>query len=256
MTHLLEIQNLSVRYGSLTVLDQVSCSLDEGQWLMLIGPNGAGKSTLINAVTQGAPYTGTASCMGIDIKKWNKTSLARVIGVLAQSHSVGYAFRVEEVVRLGRYAYSGTGRALLSSDPDCEKHVESALELTGLKHLRNRSVLELSGGELQRVFLAQLFAQDPQILILDEPTNHLDLIYQKQIFRLILEWLQEKGRAVLSVVHDLSLAKAYGTDALLLKKGKTVARGTIREVFSPACLENAYEMDVYDWMKQMLGQWD
>jgi iron complex transport system ATP-binding protein len=114
----------------------------------------------------------------------------------------------------------------------------------------------LSGGELQRAFLAQLFAQNPRLLILDEPTNHLDLVYQKQIFEIVSQWLKTPGRAVMSVVHDLSLARRYGTRAMLLNKGKTVAEGSIAEVFSRENLNSVYSMDVYDWMKTQLSQWE
>ena len=127
--------------------------------------------------------------------------------------------------------------------------------MTGVAPLVNQSVLTLSGGELQRTFLAQLFAQNPQILILDEPTNHLDLIYQKQVFELIQNWLRQGNRAVISVVHDLSLARAYGTHAMLLNQSLPVAYGTIEEVFSSEKLNQAYRMDVRAWMQEMLGQW-
>ena len=116
-------------------------------------------------------------------------------------------------------------------------------------------MLTLSGGEMQRVFLAQVFAQNPQVLILDEPANHLDLKYQQHIFSLIQEWLKQPGRAVLSVVHDLSLARRYGTHAILLDHGKTVSQGTISDVMTPENLKQVYGMDVYAWMRDMLSQW-
>ena len=250
---LLEVKDLSVRYGSFIAADHVSFSLEEGQWMMLVGPNGAGKSTIVQAITRGVPFTGEAVFLQKNIREWKSTVLARSIGVLAQHHAIGYAFRVEEVVRMGRYAYR---KGLLAQDDDCEKAVDRALEMTGLTSLRRHSVLELSGGEMQRMFLAQVFAQDPRVLLLDEPTNHLDLIYQKQIFELIREWIREEGRAVLSVVHDLSLARAFGTHALLLKRGKTVALGRKDEVLDPENLKEAYEMDIYAWMRSMLSQWE
>ena len=133
--------------------------------------------------------------------------------------------------------------------------MEKALEITGLTAPRHASLLPLSGGEMQRVFLAQVFAQDPQVLILDEPANHLDMNYQQQIFSLILKWLKEPGRAVLSVVHDLSLARRYGTHAVLLDRGKCVSQGLISEVMTPENLRQVYGMDVYAWMREMLSQW-
>ena len=178
---------------------------------------------------------------------------ARAIGVLAQNHFVGYGFTVEEVVRLGRFAYAGGvfGR----SREDDAGHVEQALTLTGLQDKRRQSVLTLSGGELQRTFLAQVLAQDPKLLLLDEPTNHLDLIYQKQIFALIGQWLQTPGRAVVSVVHDLSLARAFGTDALLMDSGRKIALGRANDVLTPANLDRVYGMDVAAWMRGLYSQW-
>ncbi|HWQ07208.1 MAG TPA: ABC transporter ATP-binding protein [Feifaniaceae bacterium] len=250
---LLEVKDLTVRYGALTILDKVSFSLEEDDWLMLVGPNGAGKSTIVNAVSQGAPYSGEVRCLGKDVRRYRSGELAKCLGVLSQTHTVGYAFTVESVVRLGRYAYA-PGVFGGARDED-DAAVRRALELTGMTAFAHQSVLTLSGGELQRTFLAQLFAQNPRVLILDEPTNHLDLVYQKQVFELIANWLKTPGRAVVSVVHDLSLAKAYGTHALLLNHGKTVAQGTLEEVFTPEHLNSAYDMDVSEWMRTMLSQW-
>ena len=250
---MLQGEHITVRYGSFTVVDDLSFHLKEGQWLMLAGPNGAGKSTLIEAIAQGAPHSGTIRWKGEDIRGLKASSLARKIGVLAQKNNVGYAYTVEEVVGLGRYAYKS---GLFSGRDDAGKaQVEKALEMTGLTELRHASMLTLSGGETQRVFLAQVFAQNPQVLILDEPANHLDLKYQQHIFSLIREWLKEPGRAVLSVVHDLSLARRYGTHAVLMDHGKSIAQGEIREVMAPGTLEQVYGMNVYEWMREMLSQW-
>ena len=250
---MLKAENITVRYGDLTILDHLSFHLQEGQWLMLVGPNGAGKSTTIEAISQGAPYTGSIQLEGKDIRRFKAAQLARKIGVLSQKNAVGYAYTVEEVVGLGRYAY--TSSFLSARDDDGKNQVEQALERTGLTELRHASVLTLSGGELQRTFLAQVFAQNPQILILDEPANHLDLIYQKHIFSLIQNWLRQPGRAVISVVHDLSLAKKYGTHAVLMNHGKCTAQGKIDDVLTPERLYDAYDMDVCQWMREMLEQW-
>lgn len=250
---MLTAEHVTVRYGSRAAVDDLSFRLDEGEWLMLAGPNGAGKSTLIEAIAQGVPYTGSIRWESEDIRSLKGARLARRIGVLSQKNSVSYAYTVEEVVGLGRYAYKA---GLFSSgDGRGKERVEEALEMTGLAELRHASMLTLSGGETQRVFLAQVFAQDPQVLVLDEPANHLDLKYQQHIFSLIRRWLEEPGRAVLSVVHDLSLARRYGTHAVLMDHGKCVSRGEIREVMAPETLRQVYGMDVYEWMREMLSQW-
>lgn len=249
---MLRIKNLSVSYGDLTILNGVSFHLHPGEWLMIVGPNGAGKSTLINAITGGVPSRGDILFEGKDARTMKAHELARGIGVLDQNHYVGYAFSVEEVVRLGRYAYAPT---IFSSHGGEEEAVRAALEQTGMYEQRHQSVLTLSGGELQRTFLAQTFCQGPRLLLLDEPTNHLDLVYQKQVFELIQDWLKQTGRAVISVVHDLSLARAYGTRALLLDRGRVAADGTMEEVFSDEVLDRVYHMDVRAWMTRMLARW-
>ena len=253
MKHMLKGESVTVRYGSRTAVDDLSFTLEQGQWLMLVGPNGAGKSTLIEAIAQGIPYTGRIELEGRDARAYKPAQLARKVGVLSQRHSVNYAYTVEEVVQLGRYAH--TRRLFGSGDDEGEERVEQALERTGLDGMRRASVLTLSGGELQRVFLAQLFAQAPQILLLDEPANHLDLVYQKQIFSIIREWLAQPGRAVLSVVHDLSLARAYGTHAVLMHHGRCVSQGPLEGVLTPENLQQVYGMDVYGWMQHLLKKW-
>ncbi len=250
---MMRAENVSVEYGDLTVLDDVDFSLEAGQWLMLCGPNGAGKSTLVSAVSQGARYTGTITVGGRDVKTLRPRQLARMVGILSQNNSVGYAFTVDEVVSMGRYAHARN--PLSHKDGAGREHVDAAIADAGLEALRHRSMLTLSGGEMQRAFLAQVFAQDPEILILDEPANHLDLLYQKQLFALIGRWLARPGRGVISVVHDLSLAKRYGTHALLLDRGRRLAFGPAGEVLTPKNLERAYGMDVYGWMREMYAQW-
>ena len=249
---MLKAEHITVRYGDHTIVNDVSFHLQEGQWLMLAGPNGAGKSTLISAIAQAIPYTGIFTLEGCNLRRMKPAQLARKVGILAQKNAAGYGYTVEEVVSLGRYAHRS---GFLANQDDSAAHVERALALTGLTELRRASVLTLSGGELQRTFLAQVFAQDPQILILDEPANHLDLKYQKHIFSLIADWLKSPGRAVLSVVHDLSLAKRYGTHAVLMSNGQCTAQGDIAQVLTPENLRQVYGMDVHAWMRDMLEQW-
>lgn len=250
---MLRAENVRVRYGERTAVDGVSFSLEEGQWLMLVGPNGAGKSTLLRALTLGVPCDGVIRLDGRDIRAYKPAELAQRVGVLSQHNHVGYAYTVEEIVSLGRYAHA---KGFLSArDEEGEALVRQALALTGMEELRHASALTLSGGELQRAFLAQVFAQNPRVLLLDEPANHLDLGYQRHIFSLIGKWAKQPGRAVVCVVHDLSLARKYGTHALLLHHGKCVAQGETRAVLTRENLEGVYGMDVHEWMRELLSQW-
>lgn len=250
---LLEVNRLSVRYGSAEIVKNVSFCVREGEWLVIAGPNGAGKSTLLSAIAQSAPYTGLVRLDGADARKMKSRERARKMGVLMQSHFVGYGFSVEEVVRMGRYAYSGG--LLNAADEDGESAFREAVRLTGLDRYLSQSILTVSGGESQRAFLAQLLCQNPALMLLDEPTNHLDLKYQKEIFSLVSEWLKTPGRAVVSVVHDLSVARAFGERALLMNRGEAVAEGPVEQVLTDSRLNEVYEMDVRGWMKTLLNPW-
>ena len=250
---MLEAKRLTVAYEGGDAVRDVSFSAAAGEWLMLIGPNGAGKSTLLAALAQCASYRGDVLLDGRDARRWRPRAFARAVGVLAQTHMAGYAFTVEELVTMGRYAY--TRGFLRAQDPHGKEAVRRALEAAGLSDLRARNVQTLSGGELQRAFLAQALAQEPRVLLLDEPANHLDLVYQKQLFELIGRWMRDGDRCVISVVHDLSLALRYGTRVLLLDRGCLTADGPARDTLASDALRRAYGMDVADWMAQTAERW-
>ena len=251
---MLKAEHLTVRYGEKTVLRDLSLEVREGEWWVVVGPNGAGKSTLAGALGKSVPCEGTVTLAGKDIREISPQEYARKVGVLSQNHSAVYGFTVEEVVGLGRYARH-TG-FLRKGDPEGPGKIDGALALTGLSEMRKRNMLTLSGGEQQRVFLAQVICQDPDILILDEPANHLDLPFQQELFSLIGEWLKTPGRAVITVMHDLSLARKYGSHALLLDRGRCAGQGKASEVLTPEALREVYGMDVYGWMKELLNTWN
>jgi iron complex transport system ATP-binding protein len=163
-----------------------------------------------------------------------------------------FSYTVEDVVRMGRYAY----RQAFRRDTDGTHKMKEALKNTGMQGREKEFVHQLSGGEVQRTYLAQLLAQDPQMLLMDEPSNHLDLHYQRELFELVQDWMKKTDNPVVSVVHDLSYVRRYATHVLLLSKGKVVACGTPNEVLSPERLHQVYGMDVHAWMRELLSQWE
>lgn len=251
---MLTVRELSAGYGGQDAVREASFSLEAGQWLMICGPNGAGKSTLVKAATGTLPFQGTAELYGQDVRRMKPAVLARRVAVLSQRVSTEYDFTVEQVVALGRYAHRKG--FLRSADPEGEAQIARALGAVGLADKRAARLSALSGGEVQRVFLAQVFAQDPELLVLDEPVNHLDVTYQKQIFDLIDRWRRTPGRAVMSVVHDLNLARRYGTHALLLDRGRVAAWGEAGAALTRERLAEVYGMDVLGWLREMLRCWE
>lgn len=259
---MISVKGLTVKYGDAVIVKDIGFEVATGSWMMIVGPNGAGKSTIIRALSQGVPYTGTVLIDDEDASKMKSRELARKMGVLTQEHYVGYGFTAEEVIRLG--GYHRRGKSLFAKAKDSQAAVspesfeelfERAVNETGMGPFLKQSVLKLSGGELQRMFLAQLFAQDPEILILDEPTNHLDIIYQKQIMEMVDRWRKERARTVISVVHDLSLAKMFGTDVMVTDRGRVVCTGPASEVLSSETLDPVYGMDVAAWIRSMAEVW-
>lgn len=252
MEHLLRADHVSVTLQKKQILLGVSFSLAPGSILMLVGPNGAGKSTLLSALSGAVPFDGLVEIEGRDIRSLSRQQIARCMGLLMQRNSGSFDYTVEDIVRLGRYA---SRRNPFSRSGSSDEKVQQALEFTGMDALRHQSMRTLSGGEMQRAFLAQVFAQDPDILLLDEPANHLDFLYQKDIFSLIDSWRRRPGKAVLCVVHDLALARKYADEVLLLHGGKCAALGTPESVFSKEQLLSVYGMDVHAWMQSLYTLW-
>lgn len=249
---MLQAKGIGVSYQGYVALQEIDLCLSSGQWLMVIGPNGAGKSSLLRALAQVQSHQGQVFLNGQAAGRMPAKAFAREVAMLAQNRVLQQAFTVEQLVGLGRYAWQGP---LGGADPDGQRHIEEAMERCGLIGKRRQNAFSLSGGELQRAFLAQVFAQDPKILLLDEPASHLDLPFQKAIFDLVKDWLKGPGRAVLSVVHDLLLARAYGSHAILLSGGRQVIQAEMETVMQGQILERAYGMDVPSWLGQLYRPW-
>lgn len=250
---MLSVRDLSVSFSGFQILRDIHFDLKEGDWLMILGPNGSGKTTITNAIAQSIPYTGRITFEGKDVGEMDGLTRAKNIGVLMQNHYVAYNYTVQDIVRLG--AYARLKGVLGHENNEEESRMKAALEATGMSSKAQRSVLTLSGGELQRTFLAQVLVQDPKLMILDEPTNHLDLLYQESIFHLIDDWRKKESKAVVSVVHDLRLARHYGTKAILLKEGQIFAQGDMEAVMTPKVLEGVYGLDVYQWNEKLNKKW-
>lgn len=251
---MLDVKNLSVKYGETEILNDINFNIDSGDWLMIIGPNGAGKTTIAKAISQSISYSGEIIMNNKNVSEMDYKEKAINIGVLMQNHYVAYSYTVKEVVSLGTYSRR---EGFFSRKEKGEKEkINEALEKTGLLDMKDRSILTLSGGEIQRTFLSQLLLQNPKLMILDEPTNHLDLVYQEEVFELIDKWRKEKDRAVISVVHDLRLARAYGNKVLLLDKGEVFSFGDTEDVMTRENLKKVYNIDVYRWMNELNEKWE
>lgn len=239
---MLRTQNLQIRRGRKIVLTDITLELNPGEVLGVLGPNGAGKSTLLGALCgELRAHQGSVWLDERELSDWTGTSRAQRLAVLPQVSTLDFAFRVEEVVGMGRLPHQ-SGR--LRDD----EIVAAALHAADAGHLSGRSYLALSGGERQRVHLARVLAQlwpgeAGQTLLLDEPTSMLDPLHQHTTLQAVREFAN-RGAAVLVILHDLNLAARYCDRLLLLEGGRPVALDTPEQVLRPEPLKAVFGLEV------------
>lgn len=198
---MLEVVNLCAGYKGRKVFSGLSFKLKPGDFLAVLGKNGSGKTTLLRALSATIPYEGAVKYNGRELKGMGRRELAKVLGIVEQNVNL-VPLKAYEVVLLGRLPYA----KFFSWQNEDFKAVENAMRKVGIWELRNRLITELSAGELQKVMIAKVFAQNAKILLLDEPTSHLDLESQIVTIKMLRQACKE-GRIVISVFHDINLAK-------------------------------------------------
>lgn len=236
---LLAAHRLHVTLDDQPILRDVSFDLDAGSWVGLLGPNGSGKTTLLRAISGVLSYEGTLQLDGREVQAWSPRALARRIAFVRQSPSLAFDFKVEELVLLGRAPHKSWLQSYSTHDRSMVRDALAQVELAGFA---DRSVLSLSGGELQRVFLAQALVQEADLLLLDEPTSHLDVHYQFAFMEQV-EALVERGCTIFAVFHDLELAARHAERLMLLDKGRLVADGLPADVLTPDRIGNVFRME-------------
>ena len=251
---MLKVEHLTCGYGGAPVVKDLSFEVPAGGRLCILGPNGCGKTTLLRALAGLLPHEGKVTAEGRDLAAMDRRQLARTVALLSQISSVYFSYTVYETVLMGRYAHQTSG-AFSGPEPEDRAIALECMERTGVADLRDRQVTELSGGQLQRVFLARTFAQQPRIILLDEPTNHLDLKYQVELVQELKAWAAGEGRCVVGVLHDVNLALDLADLFLLMEEGQARYFGPAAE-FDPAALNRVYQMDVGGYMRRSLQRWE
>ncbi len=234
---------LSLSYFHQQVVRDGTIVLRGGEVTALIGPNGSGKSTMLRALARlHRPDSGQITLDdGQSALDLSAIQFARRVTLLAQSRPTPAGVTVRDVVGYGRHPYRGRFRG---NDPDGPAAVAKAMEVTGVATMADRPVNELSGGELQRVWLATCLAQDTGVLLLDEPTTFLDLRYQVEILDLMRDLADHHGVAVGVVLHDLNQAAAVADHLVLLQNGSVRASGKPADVLTPQHLSETYGIQI------------
>jgi len=232
----LSITHLSGGYHQRPIVEDITLTLQPGEWLSLIGPNGSGKSTLLRLMSRLLqPLRGVVLLDGHEIHQLSPVQVAQRLALLPQNPSLPAGLTVRQLVSLGRSPHQPWWQWQLS-EADWQQ-VDRAIALTELETFQARQVEEMSGGERQRAFLALALAQNPKVLLLDEPTTFLDLHYQLQLLTLLKRLNQEQGISIITVLHDINLAARFSDRIALLRQGKIQAIGSPTAVMTPENLE-------------------
>jgi iron complex transport system ATP-binding protein len=238
---LLRLEGVTAGYGNRTAVRNVDLSVNAGEVVGLVGPNGSGKTTLVRVASRTLrPWSGRVRVDGQDPYSIPARHAARSVAVVPQEFAPVFSFTVLEVILMGRSPYLspwGGGGEL-----DYRRAREAA-ESVRVQHLADRPVEELSGGEKQRVVLAQALAQDAPVLLLDEPTTHLDLRHVVGILDIVRSLAVSEEKAVLGIFHDLNLASGYCDRLVAIDSGEVVAEGRPESVVTRRFIRDVYDVE-------------
>lgn len=237
---MIEVKNVTKRYGGKAVVDNVSLSIPKRQITSFIGPNGAGKSTLLSIISRLLTKdSGTVMIDDKDVSVWKTGDLARKISILKQSNHISMRLTVRDLVSFGRFPYS---QGKLTKED--WTFIDEAIDYMDLTDLKDRYLDQLSGGQNQRAYIAMIIAQNTEVILLDEPLNNLDMKHSVQIMKVLRRLVEDLGKTVVIVIHDINFASCYSDYIVALKDGKIVEEGPAERIIDESILENIYEMNI------------
>lgn len=237
---MIQVKNISKYYGEKAVVEDVSVNIHPQKITSFIGPNGAGKSTLLSMVSRLLDAdTGEVIVENENAKDMKSNDFAKKVSILRQSNFMNVRLTIRQLVSFGRFPHSG-GR-LTKED---EKYVDQAMEYMDLMDIEDRFLDELSGGQRQRAFIAMVIAQDTDYILLDEPLNNLDMKHSVQIMKILRRLVDDLGKTVVIVLHDINFASVYSDRIVALKDGRIVRDGPTDEIINSEALREIYDMDI------------
>ncbi|PWW37186.1 MULTISPECIES: iron ABC transporter ATP-binding protein [Paenibacillus] len=237
---MVEVRNVTKQYGGVRVVDDVSLNIAKGKITSFIGPNGAGKSTLLSMITRlVSKDTGQVLIEGQEIEGWKNKDLSKKISVLKQSNHINIRLTVEDLVAFGRFPYS-QGR-LTAED---RQWIQEAIDYMELAPFRKKYLDELSGGQRQRAYIAMVIAQNTEYILLDEPLNNLDMKHSVQIMKVLRKMVDELGKTIVIVIHDINFASCYSDYIVALKDGRVVQEGKTEDIIDTDVLQKVYDMHI------------
>ncbi len=237
---MIKVEQLTKKYGNKTVLDHVDLELPKQQLISFIGSNGAGKSTLISLISRILEKNeGSVFIDSKELGDWKNDELSKRLSILKQSNHLNIRLTVRELVGFGRFPHS---KGKLTKED--EKYIDQAIDYLGLKEIENRYLDELSGGQRQMAYIAMVIAQDTEYVFLDEPLNNLDMHHSVIIMKVLKRMVEELGKTVMVVIHDINFVSCYADYIIALKNGKLLGHGSNKEMMTEEILKDVYNMDI------------
>lgn len=235
----LVFRSVTKAYGKKEVLKQVSGHIPAGCITSLIGPNGAGKSTLLSIMSRLLKAdSGEILFRGSEINSYKTDDLAKQLSILKQSNHTDLRITVKDLVAMGRFPYA---KGRLKAD-DWQK-VEEALAFANLEDMQDAYIDELSGGQKQRAFLAMIIAQDTEYILLDEPLNNLDMKHAVLVMKMLRRLVDELGKTIVIVIHEINFAAQYSDHIIVLKDGELMHSGSADAVINADILREIFGID-------------
>ena len=250
---MLILNNVSAGYNGIDVVKNISLTVTGN--VSIIGPNGCGKTTLLKAIANILPHKGNITVFGKPFSKMKRYEISLNIAMLSQQPNIYFAYNVFDTVMMGRYLHI-QGRVSTTPTKQDKDIVEESLAAVNLLIEKKADITKLSGGQLQRVFLARALAQEPKIILLDEPTNHLDLKCQIEIVDYLKKWAKKGNRSIIGVLHDINLAMQLSEQIVVMKNGEIQANGIAGDIIANKVLDKVYSMNVGYYMKKSFERWD
>lgn len=237
---MIQVRELTKSYGNKAVVEKVNVDIHPGKITSFIGPNGAGKSTLLSMVSRLLDAdTGEVLVDNDNVKKMKSNDFSKRVSILKQSNFMNVRLTIRELVSFGRFPHS-KGR-LQAEDIQI---VNQALDYMDLMSMEHQYLEELSGGQRQRAFIAMVIAQDTDYILLDEPLNNLDMKHSVQIMKILRRLVDELGKTVVIVLHDINFASVYSDRIVALKDGRVVKDGPTNDIINSESLREIYDMDI------------
>lgn len=237
---MIRMKQVTKQYGNKKVLDQINLELPKKKLISFIGSNGAGKSTLISIISRIlSKNEGEVFIDEHELKNWKNEELSKRLSILKQSNHLNIRLTVRELVSFGRFPHS---KGKLT--PEDNKHIDKAIAYLELQEIEDRYLDELSGGQKQMAYIAMVIAQDTEYVFLDEPLNNLDMHHAVKIMKILRKMVDELGKTVMVVIHDINFVSCYADYIIALKGGKVVGHGSNEEMMKQEVLKEIYNMDI------------